>query len=124
VGGDLFAEWLDLTLANSGISARDLANQIGVSDSAVSRWRSGQSKPGMDTAVRLATVLDVDPIRLAVTAGLMDGRAVHVDPLPLPPAHAQRERVREQIKNIKGLSAEGVALLLDAYERELGSNGA
>lgn len=114
-----FARWLDITLSNRGVTARDLARRIGVTDSAVSRWRSGHVKPGMDAVVKLANELNVDPLRLAVTAGLMGGEAVHVEPLPMPPATAQRKRVREQIQSIKGLTSESMDRLLAAYDEEM-----
>lgn len=113
-----FAQWLDTTMSNRGIRGRDLAKKIKVHDSAISRWRNGQGLPSMDACLRLAKALEVDPLRLAVTAGLLDGDGVNVSPLPLPPAHAQRERVREQIRAIKGLTTKEIERLLEAYDAE------
>lgn len=111
-----FAQWLDVTMANRRIKGRILADKLGVDDSAVSRWRNGRSVPSLETLMKLATVLNEDPIRLAVTAGLMDPDLVNVEPLPLPPPRARREHVREQIKAIKGLDREEISKLLAAYD--------
>lgn len=113
---DRFAQWLDITMANRRIKGRILADKLGVHDSAVSRWRNGQSVPSLETIMRIATFFEEDPIRLAVTAGLMDADLVHAKPLPLPPPKARREHVREQIKAIKGLDKTEVARLLAAYD--------
>jgi len=113
-----FAQWLDITMSNRGITGRHLAKRLGVHDSAVSRWRSGQGIPSMDTCVRLATELDVDPLRLAVTAGHMDGEVVGIDPLALPADYARRKHVREQIRSIKGVDTGVIERLLEVFERE------
>lgn len=120
-----FSRWLDTTMANRDISGRELAHRVGVNDSVVSRWRSGQSTPGLDTCVNLAEALDVDPMRLAVTAGAIDKRMAQVDPLPMPPATALRERVRSQLQQIKGLTDETRQALLETFdETNGGMNGA
>lgn len=98
---ETFGRWLDLTMGNQGIKGRTLARKLRVHDSAVSRWRSGQGAPAMDTCVKLAKLLDVDPIRLAVTAGLMDGDLVEVEALPLPEPTAQRRAVRGQLEKLR-----------------------
>lgn len=98
---ETFGRWLDLTMGNQGIKGRTLARKLRVHDSAVSRWRSGQGAPEMDTCMRLAKILDVDPIRLAVTAGLMDGDLIGVETLPLPEPTAQRQAVRGQLEKLR-----------------------
>ena len=105
-------------MANAGISGRELAHRVGVNDSVVSRWRSGQSTPGLDTCERLAEALGVDPMRLAVTAGAIDRRMAGVEPLPMPPATALRERVRGQLEQIKGLTNETRQALLETFDEE------
>jgi transcriptional regulator with XRE-family HTH domain len=111
-----FGRWLDLTMTNRSITGRSLAKKLKVTDSAVSRWRSGTTVPGMDTCIRMAQVLGVDPLRLAVTAGLMDGTAIRVEELPMPEPTAQRSYVKEQILRIKGLTQVERQLLLDTYD--------
>jgi transcriptional regulator with XRE-family HTH domain len=119
-----FAEWLNRTMSNRGISGGDIARATGVAESAVSRWRSGKSSPGADSLQKLASYLDVDPIRLAVTAGLLDSKAVNSSPLPLPEQTRQREYVREQIMKIRGLTDEDRAVLLEAYNNLEARNNA
>ena len=52
---------------NLGIS--QLAQLLGVSTTAVSKWQSGKSKPKPEMLVRIADVLDVDPSYLDETFG-------------------------------------------------------
>lgn len=111
-----FGRWLDTTMANEGVSGRELAIRTGVNESVVSRWRSGQSTPGVDSCAKLAEALKVDSLRLAVTAGIVDERMANVPPLPMPPATALRERVRAQIADIKGLTEASRSALLEAYD--------
>lgn len=116
-GAAMFGRWLDLTMGNRGITGRDLAKCLKVHDSAVSRWRSGFGAPSMDTCLRLAKALGVDePIRLAVTAGLVDGRLISISPLPMPEPTAQRRAVKRQIKLIRGLTERERQTLLDTYD--------
>lgn len=114
---EYFAEWLTRTLANRGFSGGEVARAIGVNGAAVSRWRNGKGTPGIGSCVRLASFLGVDPIRLAVTAGLMSAEDVRYEPLPLPEQTAKREQVREQIMKITGLTDGEKTSLLDAWER-------
>lgn len=113
---DRFAQWLNLTMENRGVRATDLARRLKITDSAVSRWRSGAGVPSMDAVLRLGQILDVDPVRLAVTAGLMDGDMARIAPLPMPEATARRNRVKQQLGKIKGLTERERQHLLDAYD--------
>lgn len=116
---DRFAQWLNLTMENRGIKATTLARKLKITDSAVSRWRSGTGVPSMDAALRLGKILGVDPARLAVTAGLMDGEIANIAPLPMPEPTARRKRVKEQLNKIKGLTARERQHLLDAYDERM-----
>lgn len=107
-------------MANAQISGRQLAQQAGVNESVVSRWRSGQSMPGLDSCASLAEALGVEPLRLAVTAGVVDQRMAGVEPLPMPPATAMRERVRSQIAEIRGLTDKSRQALLEAFDDSTG----
>lgn len=112
-----FGEWLDITLSNRRMTNRMLADEIGVSDATVSRWRSGLSAPAnMDAIADIARILDLDALRLAVTAGIISARVAHVEAYPTPEPTAQRESVRRQIARIKGLSDEGRRKLMDTYD--------
>lgn len=114
--GEAFAAWLDATMSNKRVMGRVLAEKVGVNDSAVSRWRAGTAVPAMDTLVRIAEVFGEEPLRLAVTAGLLDARVAHVDPLEPPAPTARREAVRRQLSRIKGLTDQDRRKLLETYE--------
>jgi transcriptional regulator with XRE-family HTH domain len=119
-GTDRFAQWLNMSMENRGIRAVDLAKKLKVTDSAVSRWRSGAGLPSMDACLRMAKIFRVDqPMRLAVTAGLVDGKLIGVAELPLPEPTARRNRVKEQLENIKGLTANERQHLLNAYDERI-----
>lgn len=112
-----FGRWLSVTMGNKGIVAKDLADEIGVNPSTLSRWMNGQATPGMDRCTALAIALDVDPARLAVTAGLMNAQvaeAANIKPLPIPPATARLEYLKKQIDGIRGASPELRKKLLEA----------
>lgn len=111
-----FGEWLDLTLSNKGVSGRTLAEVAGVHESAVSRWRSGAAAPAMESIERMATVLDVEPLRLAVTAGIISASVAGVEPLPMPEATARRESVRRQLANLRGVTERERKELMRVYE--------
>ena len=114
-GARTFGRWLDLTMANRGIKGRQLARKLRVHESAVSRWRAGDGVPEMDNCLRLAKFLDVEPIRLAVTAGLMDGGLVSAEPLPMPEPTAQRQMVRDQLAKVRGLTEKERTAILATY---------
>jgi transcriptional regulator with XRE-family HTH domain len=114
-----FAQWLNTTMENRGIRATDLAKKLKVTDSAVSRWRSGAGTPSMDAILRLAKILNTDGVRLAVTAGLMDEELTGAKPLPMPEPTERRKRVKQQIWKIKGLTAKERQLLIDTYDERV-----
>lgn len=115
-GPEYFGRWLDLTMANRNIRGRSLAKRVGVHDSAVSRWRSGQGVPALPALQQVAKALGVDPIRLAVTAGLLDESLVGQPPLPMPEPTAQRALVKEQLSKIRGLLPEEKQALINYYD--------
>lgn len=119
--GGKFARWLDLTMENREISGRSLAKRIRVHDSAVSRWRSGEQSPSLDTVMRIAKALNVDGIRLAVTAGLIDSEAAGKDPLPLPEPTARRQAIKRQIGRIRGLTDHEKQRLMETYDDTIGA---
>lgn len=111
-----FSEWLDTTMSNKNIMGRTLAEAVGVHDSAVSRWRAGTGVPTMEVIEPMATLLDVDALRLAVTAGLVSSSVAGVDPLPMPEPTARRESVKRQLARLRGVTETERRLLLQAYE--------
>lgn len=115
----VFAEWLDVTLDNLGHgSGRSLAERMGVADEAISRWRTGGSSPSRENVVKMAEALDLDAVRLGLTAAVLPPEfAPGVKPYPIPEPTAQRDSVRRQIARIKGLSDDGREALLRTYDR-------
>lgn len=114
-----FARWLDLTMENSGITGASLAKRLGVTDAAVSRWRNGAGNPRLDTTLKLAKILGVDPLRLAVTAGHMDGPVIGITPLPMPEPTRRRARVHAGLARIPGLTAKERRRLMEVYDEEI-----
>lgn len=92
--------WLDVTMANRGMKNRDLAKEVQVHESAVHNWRKGKNVPQLPTLQRIAQVLNVEPVRLAVTAGLLDPTLVGQDPLPIPEPVAQRRKDRMKAREL------------------------
>lgn len=121
-GAEKFGRWLELTMENRGIRGQDLAKRLKVHPSAISKWKSGGGAPATDTCLRLAQVLNVDPLRLAVLAGQLDGEIVNVRPLPMPEPTAQRAAVKEQLRKIRGLTARERQVLIDTYDEESARN--
>lgn len=111
-----FGYWLDVTMANKGMTGRDLAHLVGVHDSAVSRWRAGRGVPTMEAIAKLAEVFKVEPLRLAVTAGLVTDTVAGVAPVAMPEPTAQRKEVRERLRSLPGLSRAEVQALLERYD--------
>jgi transcriptional regulator with XRE-family HTH domain len=119
---EYFAEWLTRTLAERDIAGGEVAKALEVNDSAISRWKNGKASPGLDSVMKLADFLDVNPVALAVTAGLMDEKSVGVPKLPLPKETRMLSYIEEQIMKIRGLDDETrKALIMTArkqYEKE------
>ena len=114
---EYFSEWLDRTLVQRGISGGEVAKALGVNDSAVSRWRRGKASPGLDSVMRLAEFLEVQPVRLAVTAGLMKQEAVGVPPFSMPTEDtSSMRRAKDHIMKTPGLSKGDREALLNALK--------
>lgn len=111
-----FGYWLDVSMANAKLTGRDLAEQLGVHDSAVSRWRAGKAVPTMDGIAKLAEVFRVEPLRLAVTAGLVSRKVAAVEPVDIPEPTALRAEVRERLRALPGLTAVETQSLLERYD--------
>jgi transcriptional regulator with XRE-family HTH domain len=52
----------------AGLSQGDVAEQLGVSQGAVSMWETGQSRPALSRIRRIAEVLGVDDVELTRAA--------------------------------------------------------
>lgn len=112
-----FSDWLDTTMENNGIRGRDLARRLGVSDGAVSRWRSGAAKPSASTTAKIGNLLGVDPVRLILTAGHIDpADAPGIEPLSVPSPTARRQKAIDAFAAIKGLTQEQRDKLLEVYD--------
>lgn len=110
---EYFAEWLTRTMAERDIAGGEVARALDVNDSAISRWKNGKASPGLDSTMKLAEFLEVDPIALAVTAGLMDAKKVGVARLELPEETKMLSYVEDQITKIRGLDDETRKALID-----------
>lgn len=64
-----FAQWLDATMQQRGLSQAALAREVGVADAQVSRWRRGQVTPSVRYLQRLAGAFDVPRATLDQLAG-------------------------------------------------------
>jgi transcriptional regulator with XRE-family HTH domain len=109
-----FGEWLVRTLAERDISQSKFAKAVGVSDSLVTRWKSG-TQPSIEACQRIAEFFGVDPLRLAVTAGRVPAEVAGVEGLPLPDdsarALAERQKMQELIEKKLSRSEDREALL-------------
>lgn len=119
---EYFAEWLARTLAERDIAGGEVARALGVNDSAISRWKNAKATPGLDSVMALADFLDVSPVALAVTAGLMDGNKVGEERLPLPEEKEDRELARQHIMKIPGLTNASRRKLLEIFNETTGSS--
>ncbi|PRH79423.1 hypothetical protein C6N75_10100 [Streptomyces solincola] len=96
-----FGQWLKLIMLTRGLTGVEIAEATGVDNSAVSKWRNGTLLPGEEACEKLAKFLDVDPLRLAVTAGLISEEIARVPPLPPPDdtelAAVERESIADLV---------------------------
>lgn len=114
-----FAEWLNRTLANKDITGGDVKRALEVSDAAVSKWRNGHGRPSLETTMKLASFLEVNGLRLAVTVGHMTPVEAGVERLPLPADTSRRAAVEEQIRKITGLTEADKEALLKTLDRRI-----
>lgn len=84
----------------AGLSITQLANRIGVDYMQVSRYEKGQSLPSLDTAVRLASVLQIS----------LDELAAGTEP-PGPPTF-QNARLFERMRELDRLPPDRQELAL------------
>lgn len=99
-GPQRLGAWLDVTMANAGMRNRQLAKEVNVHESAVHNWRRGKNVPQLGTLQKIASVLNADPVRLAITAGLLDASLVGQEPLPIPEPVAQRAKQRSRANEL------------------------
>jgi len=110
-----FSNWLEVTLENMGLSGHEVAVATNVHDSAVSRWRKGTSAPSLEALTKLADLLGLDPLRMAVTAGQVPAQMAGCLPYPPPVPVARHESVKRQIEGIQGLDKAERTRLMEVY---------
>ena len=113
---ETFARWLDTTMENRNISGNKLAQMMGCDISQVSRWRNGHGLPSLKTMYRLGRALEVDPIRLAVTAGVLTPEETGKTALQMPSPRARVDRIAKQLSKIKGLHESERSALIKFYK--------
>lgn len=64
-----FGERLSIYRKRSGLSKKDIAEQVGISVSTLSKYENDESQPTIDTLVNLAIVLDVSIMKLITGFG-------------------------------------------------------
>lgn len=73
-----YAEWFGLNLTNilnkNGIFAKDIADQLGIDKSIVSRWCNGKMVPNAVNTVRIANILGVPPTALTLKSNTRLGK--------------------------------------------------
>jgi transcriptional regulator with XRE-family HTH domain len=109
-----FAEALQQAVADAGVSQRELARRLEVSQAAVSQWLHGQTAPRPAMAVRLERELGRDPGSLLIPLGYVvvdpKGRPIGVpeaianDPLLGP---REREILRGIYRTLVGHQGRG-----------------
>lgn len=112
-----FGLWLDLTLDNRGPgAARRLAKEIGVSDGAVTQWRKEPYRqPSARNVQDIARALDVDPMRLLVTAGHLDSSVVGAEPYEIPESERTLHEMKKALERDGVMTKRDVAAILDNY---------
>jgi len=107
-----FAKVLQRAIADAGVSQRELARRLEVSQASVSQWLHGQTTPRPAMAVRLERALGLDPGSLLIPLGY-----VVVDPKGRPIG------VPEAIANDPFLGPREREILRDVYRTLVGHRG-
>jgi len=91
-----FAQWLEATMQQRGLSQAAVAREVGVADAQVSRWRRGQVIPSVRYLDRLASTFDVPRTNLEQMAGYPGGEPeTEVDPRLAAEMEAYQARLRQ-----------------------------
>lgn len=73
-----FADLLKSIRQHKGVQQQELAEKVGVSPATVSDWEHGRKKPRYTNLVKVANVLEADPVELVI-ALLQDSRSARRD---------------------------------------------
>lgn len=115
-----FGDYLTQAMAAAGLSQADLKRLTGISDSLISKWRTGQSVPSVENLRLLAPAFGVTTRDLVVRAGHMLPEEVGLEEPPAPPTPpARMATLQDDIKADPELSDSDKRLMIDLYERLL-----
>jgi transcriptional regulator with XRE-family HTH domain len=98
-----FGNFICMLRENKGMTQQDIADMLGVTPAAVSKWENGSSKPRVEVLFRLAEILDVKPEEL------MAGRFLGVETISVEAAKRINERY-EYLSKIESYASTRVKL--------------
>ncbi len=103
-----FGNYLCLLREKKGLSQKELADLLGISDKAVSKWENGRSKPKSQSIMRLAQLYGVSVDDLLSCGRRFERKdATVVSPLEgLPGKAVSRQKRREKMNFIPEISSE------------------
>lgn len=105
--------WLTGVMKEQRTTGRWLAHKMGVHESTVSNWRSGETVPSPEQCLQLGQIFRVDdPFRVLVTAGHISERWGR-KPLPIQKVDHERDAVIKAIEKIPHLDDVTRFALLD-----------
>ena len=117
----ILGRWLKARMREVNVTGTEIAHVVGKSGTTVSHWVSGKKVPTANDCVKLALFFGEDWQRVLVTAGVIDGSLVGVDPLPVP--QTRREAFMQHLeRDVPGLSAASRELIMEKYDRVIGNN--
>lgn len=97
-----WAAYLTAAQANAGMRDADLSRRTGINSGVIARWKTG-NKPSLDNLRRLAPVLGVPLLDLAVVAGHLTPEEAGREDVPAPPERVEPVNPREQLIRDAGL---------------------
>jgi len=115
-----FGAYLTQAMAAAGLTQADLKRLTGISDSLISKWRSGQTTPSVENLRLLEPALGIATRELVVAAGHMRAEEVGLKEPPAPPKPPARlASLQDDINAQPNLSDTDKRLMIDLYERLL-----
>lgn len=103
--GRTFSEFISELLASQGLSQRQAAIRLGVSESQVSRWLKGYGGISMDSVDKIASSFGLDRDYIAHLAGLRDNTSATteeatIDPVVSAQVDAEVRALRELVRGV------------------------
>ena len=120
MGNATLAATIKTMRLSRGMSQQDLADEVGVSRSAVGMWESGVREPNLDTIEALADVFNVPLYSLVDANAAPDAEQGQADPIyiSLPSGNQSTDELRRQLHTIiDQLGDADVQLLISIAER-------